>query len=54
METVIIAVTGKEEKLGQKVQKLVREKKFDEVIKALNKIKVPDGLQRGRSSWDWR
>lgn len=45
METLIITVTGKEVKLGQKVQKLVREKNFDEVIKALNKIKVPDGFK---------
>lgn len=45
METLIIAVTGKEEKLGRKVQKLVREKKYDEVIKALNKIEVPENYQ---------
>lgn len=45
MQTLIIAVTGNEEKLGKKVQKLVREKKYDEVIKALNKIKVPAGHQ---------
>ena len=44
-QNYIVDVRPKQLKLGQKVQKLVEEKKYDEVITALDKISVPDGYK---------
>ena len=44
-QNYIVEVRPKQLKLGKKVQKLVEEKKYDEVIAALDKISVPDGYK---------
>ncbi len=45
METIIIALTGSEEKVGKNLQKLAKEKDFDSLGKVLNKIQVPEGFK---------
>ena len=45
METPMITVTGKEESVGKKLQKLAKEKDFDSLGNVLNKIQVPEGFK---------
>ena len=53
METTIIALTGSEEKVGKRLQKLAKEKDFDSLGKVLNQIKVPDGFKLSIHSFDF-
>lgn len=45
METPIITMTDKAAKVGKKLQKLAKNKDYDNLGKVLNKIKVPDGFK---------
>lgn len=45
MQNIRLNATAKDLKLGRLVQKLVKEQKYAEVIRALDKISVPEGYQ---------